>query len=136
MTKPALRNALKERGLSIKGNILLLKIRLIHAINEGLKVHNKTEPADVKTQSRKRKKSSSYITRAIDGERETNVTNIMRKDCHAKTEEKRSSMESHCNFLLALRNAKINSGELSGRIIPNFNELTFEYLNDRDVVGE
>ena len=51
-------------------------------------VLNESELADVQTQSRKRNKSSSYVVRTIEEEKDTNVTSIMYEDCHTKTEDK------------------------------------------------
>ena len=58
-------------------------------------VLNESELTDVQTQSRKRRKSSSYAARAIEEDTNSNVSNIMCEDCHTKTEKKRSSMASH-----------------------------------------
>ena len=60
----------------------------------------------------------------------------MTQDCHGKTEEKRSSMASHCNFFLAIMKAKIRKNEMKGRIIDDFRDITWEDLDSGSVVGE
>ena len=95
MTNPLLRSTLKERGFSVKLNKPGLGNRLIHAINEGVRVINETELPAVQTQSQKRNNSLAYAARAIEEEKDTNVTNIMCEDYHTKTKEKRSYMASY-----------------------------------------
>ena len=60
----------------------------------------------------------------------------MLADPHAKTSEQRSSMISHFNFFLSLRQVKLDQHEIEGREIIDYEQITFKDLDQIAIVGE